>query len=260
VPDHSKPTDDPTPEQPAKITPKKATPPKKGSAKPADESQGEGQEQGDGKGELVGAGAGKKSKEAAIGDDGRTPDGVRGGSKKSTTDTSDEPANGGEQGQKNPKSTKGSPGRKPKHNEPGAAEWRYKRYVKTKNAKGEEPIPFDKWKDLHFDPAAKGGRPGRGGGPAQAGARKSLESEGFKNVENVRLGDHYPDMVRPNAKGGTDYVEVGKMLKKGIPEARERTKLSNELKSLKKNDTMTFIDKNDTSRRISYNPGHSMDD
>ena len=46
---------------------------------------------------------------------------------------------------------------KPAFNEPGAAEWRYERYVKNKQAAAEEPQSFSEWKKRHFDPAKAGG-------------------------------------------------------------------------------------------------------
>ena len=112
------------------------------------------------------------------------------------------------------------------------AEWRYRRYVYEQFQKGKGPddiISFSEWKSRHFDTAESGGRPGRSGGPEQVAARKALEAEGFRNVENVELGEHFPDMTKPNAQGGTDYVEVGKMLEDGRPKARERDKLADEV-------------------------------
>jgi hypothetical protein len=62
-------------------------------------------------------------------------------------------------------------------------------------------------------------------------------------------------MVKPNTRGGKDYAEVGQMLKNGRPEARERLKLAEEVKALGENDTITFVDKNDITRRVTYRRG-----
>ncbi len=86
-------------------------------------------------------------------------------------------------------------------------------------------------------------------------ARSALESEGFRNVENIKLGGRYPDMVRTNLKGGIDYAEVGQMLESNVPESRERLKLIDEILALKKNDTITFFDKNNIQNRITYRAG-----
>lgn len=149
-------------------------------------------------------------------------------------------------------------GKKPAYGEPGAAEWRYQRYAAKKWAKGENPLPFEEWKSQHYDPAEKGGRPGRSGGPEQVKAKAELAKEGVQQVENVELGGRYPDGVRPNAAGGTDYFEVGKMNNNGLPEARERLKIADEIPALGPNDTVTFVDKNDISRRITYRPGDTI--
>jgi len=73
------------------------------------------------------------------------------------------------------------------------------------------------------------------------------------------LGGHFPDGVKDNAQGGKDYFEVGKMLKKGLPESRESAKLAEELNALDPNDTMTFVDKMDPTNRINYKPGDTVD-
>jgi len=57
-------------------------------------------------------------------------------------------------------------GAKPNFSDPGAAEWRYQRYRYEQYQAGkqqEEILPFDTWKERHFNPAALGGRPGRPG-------------------------------------------------------------------------------------------------
>jgi hypothetical protein len=139
-----------------------------------------------------------------------------------------------------------------------AAEWRYQRYIYEQYLEGKEPLPFEVWKSRYYDTLAEGGRPGRPGGPVQRGTRLQLEIiEGWRNVENVKLGNNYPDMVnpKPNDKGGTDYIEVGKMTLDGKPVAREREKLAQEILALGENDTLTFIDEADPARRITYRRG-----
>lgn len=151
-------------------------------------------------------------------------------------------------------------GDKPPIDAPDAAEWRYQRYVYKKykaGAKPNEVLPPDEWMRKYFDPTAEGGRPGRPGGPEQVAAKKALEVEGIRIVENVELGGRYPDGVdpKPNAMGGKSYYEVGKMLKEGIPEARERVKIADEIKAMGPNDTVTFVDKTNVSKRVIYNKG-----
>ena len=153
-------------------------------------------------------------------------------------------------------------GEKPDFNDPGAAKWRYQRYRYDQYLAGkqqEEILSFATWKERHFNPAALGGRPGRPGGSEQVAARQVLASQGFQNVENVELGGRYPDMVRYNPDGSTDYLEVGEMLQNGMPSARERTKLADEIPALGENDTVTFIDKMDITRRITYRRGDDVE-
>jgi hypothetical protein len=152
-------------------------------------------------------------------------------------------------------------GAKPKFNDPGAAEWRYQRYKYDQYEAGkqqEEILSFDSWKERYFNPALLGGRPGRPGGSNQVAARQALASQGFQNVENVELGGRYPDMVKYNPDGITDYLEVGEMLQNGLPSARERVKLADEILALGENDTVTFIDKTDITRRITYRRGDNV--
>jgi hypothetical protein len=147
-------------------------------------------------------------------------------------------------------------GKKPAITAPDAAEWRYKKYVADKAAAGEPWKGPDKWYDENFTPSRKGGRPGRSGGPAQVKAKQQLAAEGVRQVENVPLGGRYPDGVRPNPEtGGTDYFEVGKMNNNGAPESRERIKIKDEIRALGPNDTVTFVDKNDITRRVTYKSG-----
>ena len=153
-------------------------------------------------------------------------------------------------------------GAKPNFNDSGAAEWRYQRYKYDRylaEKQLQDILPFETWKERYFDPAAQGGRPGRPGGFNQVAARQSLVSDGFQNVENVELGGRYPDLVRYNVDGSTDYLEVGEMLQNGMPEARERVKLADEIPALRKSDTVTFVDKMDTSRRITYRRGDDVE-
>jgi hypothetical protein len=157
-----------------------------------------------------------------------------------------------------PPSKPGSP--KPKITDPDGAEWRYQRYAYkkylAKKALADIEGP-DVWYEKRFLPAYNGKRPGRSGGKAQVGAKNQLKAEGILQTENVELGGRYPDGVRgtKNAAGGQDYFEVGTMLKSGIPEARERIKLADEIKALGENDTVTFVDKADISNRITYRRG-----
>ena len=153
-------------------------------------------------------------------------------------------------------------GTKPNFNEPGAAEWRYERYKYDQYQAGkqqEDILSFETWKERYFNPAAQGGRPGRPGTSEQVAARQALANEGFQNVENVELGGRYPDMVRYNTDGSIDYVEVGEMLQNGMPEARERVKISEEIVALRQNDTVTFVDKMDIARRITYRLGDDVE-
>jgi len=148
-------------------------------------------------------------------------------------------------------------GPKPRIGEPGAAEWRYQRYLHEQSANGKSPaevLSRDEWVERYFNPTASGGRPGRSGGPEQVAAKRVLQDEGIRIVENVQLGGRYPDGIRPrpNAHGGTDYFEVGRMLDNGLPEARERVKLVDELRALHPKDTVTFVDRSNPVRRITY--------
>jgi len=148
-------------------------------------------------------------------------------------------------------------GPKPRISEAGAAEWRYQRYQHEQAAKGRTPAEIlsqDEWIERYFNPTAAGGRPGRIGGPEQVAAKTVLRDEGIRIVENVQLGGRYPDGIRarPNALGGTDYFEVGRMLKNGLPEARERVKLVDELRALRPGDTVTFVDRGSPVRRVTY--------
>lgn len=154
-------------------------------------------------------------------------------------------------------------GRKPKIGAPGAAEWRYAKYLAGKAAEGKGPsdvMPFDQWKQLRYDPVLRGHRPGRSGGAQQVAMKQELTAqEGVQQVENVNLGGKFPDGIRPNAAGGTDYFEVGGMTKGGLPEWRERGKLQIEIDALGPNDTMTFVDKTDRANRISYRRGDRVE-
>lgn len=155
-------------------------------------------------------------------------------------------------------------GEKPAYDAPNAAEWRYQRYVYEKYVKGvpkEKILPPDEWMRRHFNPASKGGRPGRPGGPEQVAAKKELASKGIEIVEDVELGGRYPDGVDPvpNAAGGTNYYEVGEMLKNGIPEARERVKIADEINAMKPNDNIIFVDKTNVNNKAIYGKGSTPD-
>jgi hypothetical protein len=169
-----------------------------------------------------------------------------------------------EGGVRSPKKSKWPPvppeGDKPPINAPDAAEWRYQRYAYEKfldGAKPKEVLPPDEWMRRYFNPTAEGGRPGRPGGPEQVAAKNELAKQGIRIVENVELGGRYPDGVDPNLnpKGGTGYYEVGKMLDSGIPEARERVKIGDEIKAMGPNDTVTFVDKTNPAKRVTYGKG-----
>jgi hypothetical protein len=151
-------------------------------------------------------------------------------------------------------------GDKPPIAAPDAAEWRYQRYAYEKfleGAKPKEVLQPDEWMRRYFDPTAEGGRPGRPGGPEQVAAKNELAKQGIRIVENVEVGGRYPDGVDPNLnpKGGTGYYEVGKMLDSGIPEARERVKIGDEIKAMGPNDTVTFVDKTNPAKRVIYSKG-----
>ncbi|HEY0641231.1 MAG TPA: hypothetical protein VGD67_26685 [Pseudonocardiaceae bacterium] len=151
-------------------------------------------------------------------------------------------------------------GPKPPFGEAGAAEWRYERYRYTMGKKGKSAadcLPFPQWRDTHYKAAAAGGRPGRRGGAQQVAAKEQLTTEGVQEVENVRLGGRFPDGVatKPNAAGGKAYFEVGKMLQSRMPEARERTKLQDQINALGPSDTITFVSKENPGDRITYRAG-----
>ncbi len=153
-------------------------------------------------------------------------------------------------------------GTKPNFNESGAANWRYQRYKYEQYQSGKQQeniLSFEIWKERYFDPALLGGRPGRPGGSEQVAARQALSSEGFQNVENVEVGGRYPDLVRYNPDSSIDYAEVGEMLQNGMPQARERAKLANEISALGENDTVTFVDKMDITQRITYQRGDDVE-
>lgn len=152
-----------------------------------------------------------------------------------------------------PKSPKGP---KPAINQRGAAKWRHDRYLSKQKSKGKKPLPFGIWKERYFDTVKAGGRPGRPGGPEQVRARKKLVKEGFTNVENVKLGPHFPDLVRDAARGRKIFVEVGKMLKKSRrPVRRERTKIAREVPALRPGDILIFVDQANLSNRIVWRYG-----
>ncbi len=154
-------------------------------------------------------------------------------------------------------------GPKPAIGTEGADTWRYQRYRYDKHRKGglqDDVLSFDQWRKERFEPVERGDRPGRRGGAQQVATKKYLaEKEGVLEVENVKLGNRFPDGIRVNGKGGADYFEVGKMLQNGKPEARERIKLQEEIDVLRPNDTITFVDKVDPSRRVTYRLGDKIE-
>ena len=150
-------------------------------------------------------------------------------------------------------------GPKPPLADAEAAQWRYERYRHDQYTAGKAPaevLDFERWKSAYFDPVVKGGRPGRPGGPAQVATRQLLAAEeGYINSETRKLGDKVVDMYKPNALGGTDYVEVDGLLQNGLPKAAMRDKLKAELRALGQDDTLLIVDKQDPSRRILYRSG-----
>jgi hypothetical protein len=151
-------------------------------------------------------------------------------------------------------------GKKPKIDAPDAAKWRYQRYRYGKYKKGaaqKDVLKPGQWMEDYFKKVQKGGRPGRRGGKLQLEAKDVLKKEGIEIVEDVNVGGRYPDGVKPgpNPKGGTDYYEVGKMLKEGIPESRERIKIDDEIKGMGDNDTVTFVDSANPAKRVTYTKG-----
>ena len=68
-----------------------------------------------------------------------------------------------------------------------------------------------------------------------------------------RMVGNFVDGVKPelNVAGGTDYLEVDKINKNGLPNAGYRDKLKSEI------DSLEFWDKIDPSRRIRYEYGDS---
>jgi hypothetical protein len=150
------------------------------------------------------------------------------------------------------------------------ASWRYKRYARDayKAGKAQGEILNEEGYKPYANVADKpGARPGRGGGAAQKAARTGPAAEaGYKNTETTQLGSrtnprtgateaNMVDGVKPNAKGGTDYLEVDDMNANGLPSAKIRSKLKSEVEALKPNDSLEFWDKNDPSRRIRYEAG-----
>ncbi|WP_232293085.1 SH3 domain-containing protein [Stigmatella aurantiaca] len=150
-------------------------------------------------------------------------------------------------------------GKKPKLGAKGAAEWRYERYRHQQFKKGrkqEDLLDFETYKRRHYKAASEGGRPGRSGGGNQVKTRQFLEQkEGFQNTETTVLNGKYVDLIKPNEKGGIDYVEVDALLKKGTPIKRLREKLKIELDGLKEGDRLIYIDKLDPAKRIIYEHG-----
>lgn len=155
--------------------------------------------------------------------------------------------------------------RKPPVGSPGAAEWRYQRYLANKRASGEKPKDFDQWKRDHYDPVEAGQRPGRAGGPQQQSTRERLANqEGWTNTEKVQLGKrpdgtvNHVDMVRTDAAGNQHFAEVDHILQNGRPPAGQMDKIQSEVGALKPGQTLTWIDMNDPSRRITYNYGDNV--
>ncbi|WNG25525.1 hypothetical protein F0U62_16995 [Cystobacter fuscus] len=153
---------------------------------------------------------------------------------------------------------------KPKVGGDGAAEWRYNKYRYDRHREGkqqDEILDFDTYKRRHYNVVLKGGRPGCPGGKDQQATRKMLAAkEGFTNAEK-RIGpSRRVDAFKTNEQGGTDYVEVDKILKtKGVPGKSYQQKLREQVALLKKNDRLIFVDATDPSKRIIYRYGDSPD-
>lgn len=112
----------------------------------------------------------------------------------------------------------------------------------------------------------RGGRSGRGGGPAQDAARTKLAQEGYTRTENVALGQRVergrlvPNMVdgvKRHPDGRREYLEVDTVGQDGLPTSRLRNKLKEEIKALKKGEELVYADKENPSLRIVYRYGES---
>jgi hypothetical protein len=150
------------------------------------------------------------------------------------------------------------------------ADWRYKRYVHEQYKAGKPPDEI-LTREGHAPHAKAAGtpnaRPGRAGGPAQRATRQGpAADEGFQNTETTQLGTrtdpktnrvekNMVDGVRKNDAGGTDYLEVDKINKNGLPPKDMRDKLKAEIQAMKPGDTLEYWDKTDPSRRIRYKHG-----
>jgi len=154
------------------------------------------------------------------------------------------------------------------------ADWRYRRYARDQYESGKQAheILTPEGYGPHAKTAATpDARPGRGGGKAQKGVREGpAKAAGFENTETTQLGTRWSqklqrveknmvDGVKLNSTGGTDYLEVDKINKNGLPNAGYRDKLKTEIAALKKGDSLEFWDKADPSRRIRYEFGDSPD-
>ncbi len=161
-------------------------------------------------------------------------------------------------------------GKKPGVNTAEGADWRYQRYVQDAFKKGKKPeevLSRKAWESSKLEPTRAGNRPGRSGGPKQQATRQEMvREEGFTNTETTQLGTRIErttkkvkknmvDLVKRNNKGGMDYVEVDPMSKGGLPSGAMRYKLKMELRNLKPNDTLTFVDSANRMRRIEYKYG-----
>jgi Pretoxin HINT domain len=143
---------------------------------------------------------------------------------------------------------------KPAYGAPNDAAWRYHRYGYKAYQNGVDPAKlkdYQTWLRQDFLPAKKGGRPGRAGDRAQVDTRQRLQQPkegGWEHSEVHKLGDHYPDLRRPNTRGGYDYAEVGAMTKGGKPKGHEYGKFLKEAEALEPGQRLYFFDKNDPRR------------
>ncbi len=131
-------------------------------------------------------------------------------------------------------------GSKPAHSAPGAAEWRYQRYLHRAHRQGkraDQVQDFATWKRRNFDTAKRGGRPGRPGSKAhQADVNRNNKPNRIREGE---IGGRFPDGVgRPGQvleiRGrkiapvgrGRVIVESARCVRDGtMPQSRTRAQL-----------------------------------
>lgn len=161
------------------------------------------------------------------------------------------------------------PAKKPKIGEPGAAEWRYRRYFEAKTAKGEEPLPFDQWKQRYYDPAESGGRPGRPGGEAHRNDVQETLDANPDADPSFAIGDRVPDAVGAPGEpmqvrgqtitpqgNGRVIVESDKTVYDGtIPDSAARAQVR-DMRAAAPDSTLVVTDYNNpTAAPLVYPPG-----